>query len=488
MAARCVLMMVLLPNAGQREVMATVAGLLAYVPWARPWQVPGGEVLSRHRARLGSALFQDLFTVLARRNADAAAQLRPPPDAGDRPAAGWLGDLLLCSGDGIVTRTADGANREQFGSLGTGDDSSPYPHIRAVVITVCVTRAVLGAAVAACEIGEQTLTRQILTDQPWVFGPGRCYLFDRNFLGATLVEEILKAKAHLLMRMKAGIDLPNLGWLPDGSYRSRLRLPDGRSIPVRVVDYDVVPPGEATTSGELFCLVTDLLDHEAYPADALAAAYPWRWTGSETTFKENKSTITDAGPSRGPILRSRTPDMVRQEFWAWLSATDLTGPRAGPLPPSRSRRPRPARPGAARPGGLVHRDPARNHPIRRPDPHSDQRNACANPTRPTDPARPPPPPRPSHQGPPNVPQRQTRHHDRHRHHRPPGPVGPPRTRRSVSTHPSSLLTREDPGNPRQWNLAPTRSDIRANTLPQPRTHNPNIPTQGTRMPLSDITH
>ena len=61
------------------------------------------------------------------------------------------------------------------------------------MITVCATRALLGAAVAACETGEQTLTRRILTDQPWVFTPGRCYLFDRNFLGATLVEEILKA-------------------------------------------------------------------------------------------------------------------------------------------------------------------------------------------------------------------------------------------------------------------------------------------------------
>jgi hypothetical protein len=160
----------------------------------------------------------------------------------------------------------------------------------------------------------------------------------------------LKAKAHVLMRMKAGIDLPNQGWLPDGSYRSRLRLPDGRSIPVRVVDYDVIPPGEAVTSGELFCLVTDLLDYQAYPADALAAAYPWRWTGSETTFKEDKSTITDAGPSRGPILRSRTPDLVRQEFWAWLAATDLTrtagrATAAVPVPatPTRPTTPLPAR-------------------------------------------------------------------------------------------------------------------------------------------------
>jgi hypothetical protein len=175
--------------------MATVAGQLAYVPWARPWQVPGGEVLSRYRTRLGSALFEDLFTVVARRNAADLDQLTPPPVARDRLTAGWLGDLLLCSGDGVLTRVADGDNREEFGSLGTGDDSSPYPQIRAVVVTVCATRALLGAAAAACEVGEQTLTRQIVTDQPWVFTAGRCYLFDRNFLGTTLVEEILKAKA-----------------------------------------------------------------------------------------------------------------------------------------------------------------------------------------------------------------------------------------------------------------------------------------------------
>jgi hypothetical protein len=96
MAVRCVLMMVLLPNAGQREVMATVAGRLADVPWARGWQVPGGEVLSRHRSQLGWVLFWHLFTVLARQNAADADRLRPPPDTGDRSAAGWLG-ICCCA-------------------------------------------------------------------------------------------------------------------------------------------------------------------------------------------------------------------------------------------------------------------------------------------------------------------------------------------------------------------------------------------------------
>ncbi len=48
---------------------------------------------------------------------------------------------------------------------------------------------------------------------------------------------------------------------------------------------------------ELFALITDLLDHAAYPAEVLAAAYHWRWIGSETCLKEAKSAISGAGPS-----------------------------------------------------------------------------------------------------------------------------------------------------------------------------------------------
>jgi hypothetical protein len=333
MAIRCVLAMTLLPGASLGEVMATTAGQLVKVPWARPWQVPGGEVLTRHRRRLGEGLFEELAALTCAQIAGEPEHTMPPPQSAPSPpgapwfdaelATGWLGGLLLCAGDGMTTRCPDtAANRKTFGSTGTSDDSAPYPQVRAVVISVCSTRAVLGAALDGCHVGEQTLTARIATDSAGVFTAGRLFLFDRNFLGASLVADVLATGAHLLMRMKAGITLPNLGWLPDGSYRSRLRKPDGDFINVRVVDYDVIPPGQ-TPTGELFCLVTDLLDHEAFPAAALAATYPWRWTGSETTFREDKSTITDAGPSRGPIFRSTTPEMVRQELWAWITATNL---------------------------------------------------------------------------------------------------------------------------------------------------------------------
>jgi len=52
--------------------------------------------------------------------------------------------------------------------------------------------------------------------------------------------------------------------------------------------------------------------------------YLTRWSASETTFGENKTTITGAGNrTSGPVLRSGSPRLVIQEAWAWLTPTQL---------------------------------------------------------------------------------------------------------------------------------------------------------------------
>jgi hypothetical protein len=94
-----------------------------------------------------------------------------------------------------------------------------------------------------------------------------------------------------------------------------------QKIRMRVIEYYVHVDGQDVP--EMFCLVTDLDDWERYPAGMLAAAYKWRWDGSETALREAKSLIRGAGPSTGPIFRSRTPDMIRQEHAAWITACEL---------------------------------------------------------------------------------------------------------------------------------------------------------------------
>ena len=74
----------------------------------------------------------------------------------------------------------------------------------------------------------------------------------------------------------------------------------------------------------MFCLVTDLMDDEEYAAPELAALYKWRWDGSETALREAKAPLRGAGPGTGPMLRSGSPDLARQELAAWAAAVEMT--------------------------------------------------------------------------------------------------------------------------------------------------------------------
>jgi hypothetical protein len=88
-----------------------------------------------------------------------------------------------------------------------------------------------------------------------------------------------------------------------------------------VIEYFVDVEGQEVP--EMFCLVTDLMDWEDYPAAELAALCKWRWDGSETALREAKAPLRGAGPGTGPMLRSGSPDLVRQELAAWAAGTGM---------------------------------------------------------------------------------------------------------------------------------------------------------------------
>jgi hypothetical protein len=168
---------------------------------------------------------------------------------------------------------------------------------------------------------EQALLDRALAEQPQVFTPDRLWIMDRNFPGVPRIAAMLATGSHVLVRVKSDIRLPRIGpFAADGSYLTRLSG-GGTSVTMRVVEYHVSIDG--ATTPELFCLVTDLLDHTTHPAHQLAQAYRWRWDGSETALREAKSAIHDAGPGTGAILRSHNPELIRQEHAAWIVATEL---------------------------------------------------------------------------------------------------------------------------------------------------------------------
>jgi len=324
LAVRFTLLMTLTPDADYAELVQALLGDLVLVPWQRRYQAPTATVACTWRKALGPGPLEELRDLVLA-GVDASHRDR------DYRAV-TVGDLDICSIDGSLTRVPDTpANRQAFGSAGTADDSSPYPQQRDLWLSHASTRATLAVTsgpAGACPGGgrdkgeaEQALLDKALKDHPRLFTARRLWTMDRNFPGVPRIARMLAAGTHVLIRVRDGITLERTGdFLPDGSYLAKVSG-GGITLTVRVIEYTVAVAGR--DAPELFCLITDLHDHDAYPARTLAAAYHWRWIGSETSLKEAKSAISGAGPSTGPMLRSQYPALVAQEHAAWVIAVEL---------------------------------------------------------------------------------------------------------------------------------------------------------------------
>jgi hypothetical protein len=312
---RATLLMALMPDADYAEILAALFGDLALVPWHRPGAVPTGPVLGTWREAAGPEPLRRLqeITLAGSRRRHREHDWR----------AFRVGDLHLKSLDGTVTRTPDTPeNRAAFGTA-TGDDG-PYPQVRALLATDASTRGTLAVAWGPSggdkAEAEQLLLDRVITECAVIFAMGQLWVMDRNFPGVQRLKR-LTALTHVLVRLKSDITIRRDGdFLPDGSYMARLRG-GGHEIRMRIIEYYVTVEGQDVP--EMFCLATDLDDHQAYPAGMLAAAYKWRWDGSETALREDKSAIRGAGPSAGPVLRSGSPDLIAQEHAAWITACEL---------------------------------------------------------------------------------------------------------------------------------------------------------------------
>jgi hypothetical protein len=319
---RVIVLMTLMPQAPAGEVIAALAGDLALVPWARPWRPAPARAAGDWRNALGPVPLEEL------RDLVLGSAWREHRDQGC-PGAVTIGKrrpLRAGSLDGTLLRVPDTpANRAFFGTVGTGDGSGPYPCLRALPVTCCSCRALFamphGPAGTEKAAAEQALLDQAMDRFPVLFAPDWIWLMDRNYHGAARIARMIRS-THVLVRLKSDIPLRRTSQiLPDGSYRAELSG-DGVTVEVRVIEYFVDVEGQEVP--EMFCLVTDLMDHEEYPAPELAALYKRRWDGSETALREAKAPLRGAGPGTGPMLRSGSQALVRQELAAWAAGTGLT--------------------------------------------------------------------------------------------------------------------------------------------------------------------
>ena len=290
----------------QRRGADLLAGQLDPDGWVdagqgRRWKQPNISSLSRGRGKLGSDPVRMLFEHVA-----------GPTGADGAPGVFCCG-LRVVSVDGSTTDVPDSEkNAAYFGRPSNASRDGAFPQARWVAVAESGTGSLLGAALGPYTAGEQSLALDLLH----CLGSGLLVLADRNFLSWSLARAVLATGAHILWRASASFTLKPVRVLEDGTYLAELKPPrksDGPVITVRVIEYTVHTAAEdgGEETSQVFCLVTDLLDTEEYPALDLACCYPDRW-GCETVIGRHK---TDMGEGQ-PVLRSGDPEGVTQEMWA----------------------------------------------------------------------------------------------------------------------------------------------------------------------------
>ncbi len=300
-----VMALALFASDSYEEVMRRlVQGLAWTARWQGTWRVPSSPAISKARARLGPGVLAALF--------DRACV---PVAAPDTPGA-FYRSWRLVAVDGTTFDVPDEeGNAARFGKPSNDQGPGAFPQVRLVALAECGTHAVFAAAMDGIGVGEQELLRRLLPK----LGPGMLLVADRNFLGYDLWEAAAATGADLLWRAKSDTRLPVVTELPDGSYLSYLVKPRtrgrGKRIAVRVVEYTL----QASESehphkaGEVYRLVTTILDPDTAAAADLAQTYAQRWE-IESVFDEIRTHQLDARP----VLRSRDPDGVEQEIWGIL--------------------------------------------------------------------------------------------------------------------------------------------------------------------------
>jgi Insertion element 4 transposase N-terminal/Transposase DDE domain len=295
----------------------------------RRWRQPNVSSMARGRGKLGPAPLKNIFL-----------QVAGPTGTDDTPGVFCCG-LRVVSMDGSTSDVPDSkANDAFFGRPSNQARDGAFAQVRWVVAAESGTGSLLGAALGRYGASEQALARDLLEQE--CFGPGMLVLADRKFLSWQMARDFLATGARILWRASASFTLKPVKVLQDGTYLAELRPPrkgDGPAITVRVIEYSVLTTpqrGGTEEASEVFCLVTDLIDSEEYPALDLARCYPERW-GCETVIGHHK---TDMGEGL-PVLRSKDPAGVQQEMWALFAVYQALckiigiGAAAAGIPPAR---------------------------------------------------------------------------------------------------------------------------------------------------------
>ena len=288
------------------RVLERLARPLHLLGLALPDLSVGGSAITYRRKQLGTAPLKGLFESSCR-----------PLSTSATIGATRFGKRLVAL-DGTVQDVADTqANAAVFARPSNQYGPGPFPQIRLLVLTEVGTHATFAAKIETSEQAEKTLA--------WDLLPALCsdmlLTHDAQFSGGRFWQGVRERGAHVLAPLPSHHLPIYQRQLSDGSYlacygksKKKGQSDPERPLLVRVIEYRIRDPrlGEPE---RIYRLATTLLNPRTAPALALIDCYHERWE-IEGVIDEIKTHQR----LQQPVLRSRTPEGVRQEVYALLLA------------------------------------------------------------------------------------------------------------------------------------------------------------------------
>jgi hypothetical protein len=291
----------LMVSTGAKEVLRRLLDRIRQRGWIGGVSTASEAAICKARQRIGFEPLKQLFDQIARPIATRATR------------GAWFRGRRLVTLDGSTLQVQDSrANQQAFGRPATAKRPAAYPVIRFAMLIENGTRVPFAAAMDRWSTSENALARQVIGR----LGKRMLCLADRLFYSYDMWTQALATGADLLWRLPSSIILPRLKVLPDRSYLSEIHpsrkaaAPTAPALRVRVIEFTI----KVGSKLEHYRLITTLSLRTATAAE-LARLYAERWS-IETSLQEIKTHLR----GRRVLLRSRLPQLVKQDFYGLLLA------------------------------------------------------------------------------------------------------------------------------------------------------------------------
>lgn len=273
------------------------------LPGKRPFVAPSAVVQARQR--LGEASVREVFEqTQALWNASL-------------PQSHWNG-LKLLGVDGVVWRTPETLeNATEFSRTENNKRESLYPQVCMVCQMELSSHLLTASVFDSISENEMLLAAQLIDKTP----DHSLTLFDKGFysLGLLYQWQSQGVERHWLLPLRKGTQYTVLQQFSKNDALIELTTtPQSRKKWADLPDKMVVRLVSRTIQGKHYQVLTSMVSPLQFPAVEIVDLYVFRWE-IELGYREMKQYMLQSKLT----LRSKKPDMIRQELWGVLLAYNL---------------------------------------------------------------------------------------------------------------------------------------------------------------------